>query len=81
APEGAPDMSQFGGEAPEGAPDMSQFGGKWNTVTVTLPVSVVVHTDRKTDSTFTILKEGDQVRARFVTDENGEEVITEIWME
>ena len=74
-----PDMPQL----PEGAaPDFSQNGNTpagATTKTVYLPVPVVVHTD-DSDRTFSILEAGDQLQATIITDEAGNETITELWL-
>ena len=74
-----PDMPQL----PEGAaPDFSQNGNTpagATTKTVYLPVPVVVHTD-DSDRTFSILEAGDQLQATILTDEAGNETITELWL-
>lgn len=51
-----------------------------NTETVYLPVPVVVHTDTDEKRTFSILETGDRLRVTIVTEEDGNETITEIWM-
>lgn len=48
--------------------------------TVYLPVGVSVHTPSGKETTFMILEEGDELEALFQENEDGEEVITEIWM-
>lgn len=74
-----PDMPQL----PEGAaPNFSQNGNTPSgatTKTVYLPVPVVVHTDDG-DRTFSILEAGDQLQATILTDEAGNETITELWL-
>ena len=74
-----PDMPQL----PEGAaPDFLQNGNTpagATTKTVYLPVPVVVHTDDG-DRTFSILEAGDQLQATILTDEAGNETITELWL-
>ena len=50
------------------------------TVTVYLPVGAIVHTDTAKEMTFSILEAGDELEVLFETDEDGNEVITEIWM-
>lgn len=50
------------------------------TKTVYLPVSVVVHTDTDAEMTFSILKAGDELEVLFEENEDGEEMITEIWL-
>ena len=60
-----------------------QKGGRseqQNTKTVYLPVPVVVHTDTDEKRTFSILETGDRLQVTIVTDEDGNETITEIWM-
>ena len=60
-----------------------QKGGRseqQNTKTVYLPVPVVVHTDTDEKRTFSILEAGDRLQVTIVTDEEGNETITEIWM-
>lgn len=60
-----------------------QKGGRseqQNTETVYLPVPVVVHTDTDEKRTFSILETGDRLQVTIVTDEEGNETITEIWM-
>lgn len=51
-----------------------------DTKTVYLPVPVVVHTDTDEKRTFSILEAGDRLQVTIVTDEEGNETITEIWM-
>ena len=72
----APDFSQNGSGS---APDMSQMPGGAATRTVYLPVPVVVHTDDG-DRTFSILEAGDRLQATIVTDADGNETITELWL-
>ena len=60
-----------------------QKGGRseqQNTKTVYLPVPVVVHTDTDEKRTFSILEAGDRLQVTIVTEEDGNETITEIWM-
>lgn len=51
-----------------------------NVKTVYLPVPVVVHTDTNEKMTFSILQAGDKLEVTVITDEQGNETITEIWM-
>ena len=51
-----------------------------DTKTVYLPVPVAVHTDTDEKRTFSILEAGDRLQVTIVTDEEGNETITEIWM-
>ena len=53
---------------------------KQETKTVYLPVSVIVHTDMDKEMTFSILKAGDELEVLFEENEDGEEIITEIWL-
>lgn len=48
--------------------------------TVYLPVGVSVHTPSGKETTFMILEEEDELEVLFQENEDGEEVITEIWM-
>lgn len=50
------------------------------TKTVYLSVAVVVHTNIGEEMTFSILEAGDELEVLLEEDEEGEEVITEIWM-
>ena len=49
--------------------------------TVYLPVAVKVHTDTGDIRTFSILEAGDELEVLFEENEEGEEVIIEIWMQ
>ena len=78
SPEG---MSQDGGDMPSGDFQKDERSGMQNnTKTVYLPVPVVVHTDTDEKRTFSILEAGDKLQVTIVTDEEGNETITEIWM-
>lgn len=74
-------MSRDGRDMPSGD---FQKGGRSevqnDTKTVYLPVPVVVHTDTDERRTFSILEAGDRLQVTIVTDEEGNETITEIWM-
>lgn len=74
-------MSRDGRDMPSGD---FQKGGRSevqnDTKTVYLPVPVVVHTDTDERRTFSILEAGDKLQVTIVTDEEGNETITEIWM-
>jgi hypothetical protein len=63
--------------------DLSSSGMKRGfeieTTTVYLPVGVQVYSGSKTAG-FSILQAGDQLEVLFETDENGNEVITKIWI-
>lgn len=63
------------GDFPKGGRSEQQ-----DTKTVYLPVPVVVHTDTDEKRTFSILEAGDRLQVTIVTDEEGNETITEIWM-
>lgn len=71
-----PEGFSGGRDMPEG------FSGKdkSNAKTVYLPVSVPVHVGDTEVRTFTILQAGDTLEVTLVTDDDGEEVITEIWL-
>ncbi len=76
---GVQDMiEQFtgGGDGQEGG--FGGMGGQGLT-TVYLQVGVVVHADGK-EKTFSILEAGDELEVLFETDEEGNEVITEMWL-
>lgn len=64
----------------EGIPQKDGGAEKQNEKTVYLPVPVVVHTDTDEKRTFSILEAGDRLQVTIVTDEDGNETITEIWM-
>ena len=79
-----PDGMQQNGSDAENMPsgDFSKDGRseQQDTKTVYLPVPVVVHTDTDEKRTFSILEAGDRLQVTIVTDEEGNETITEIWM-
>lgn len=79
-----PDGMQQNGSDSEDMPsgDFSKDGRseQQDTKTVYLPVPVVVHTDTDEKRTFSILEAGDRLQVTIVTDEEGNETITEIWM-
>ena len=54
--------------------------GSGKAVTTLIPVGVTVHTMSDTETTFQRLAAGDMIKLLVETDENKEEVITEIWM-
>ena len=75
------EISQDGGDMSSGDFQMGGRSGlQSNTKTVYLPVPVVVHTDTDERRTFSILEAGDKLQVTIVTDEEGNETITEIWM-
>ena len=77
----AGEMQQDGGDMPSGDFQKGERTGMQNnTKTVYLPVPVVVHTDTDEKRTFSILEAGDRLQVTIVTDEEGNETITEIWM-
>lgn len=82
--EGAPEREQpsgdRGAEMPQGGemPE-DRMGMSAETVTMLIPVGTTVHTD-DTDTTFQRLASGDLLKLLIETGEDGEEVITEIWM-
>lgn len=61
-------------------PGQWKNGARQETVTVYLPVAVVVHTDTGEEMTFSILESGDELEVLFEEYED-KEIITEIWME
>ena len=65
-----------------GSDSNSGFSGMpgMETKTTYIPVAAVVHTDTGEKRTFTILEAGDELEVLF-EEADGEEVITEIWME
>ena len=83
-----PDGVSQGDSNASGMPENMPFGDfqkggrseQQNTKTVYLPVPVVVHTDTDEKRTFSILETGDRLQVTIVTDEEGNETITEIWM-
>lgn len=83
-PDGAPQGDGDSAGMPENMPsgDLRKGGRseQQNTKTVYLPVPVVVHTDTDENRTFSILEAGDRLQVTIVTDEEGNETITEIWM-
>lgn len=84
SPDGMPQkdgsMKQSGNFGKSGKDENSDRSGNFNTKTVYLPVPVVVHTDTDETRTFSILEAGDRLQVTIVTDEEGKETITEIWM-
>lgn len=68
------------GEADAARPGNGAGADTEGVNTIYLPVRITVHTDTGKETTFSILEAGDLLEALFETDENGEEVITEIWM-
>ena len=75
------EMQQDGGDMPSGDFQKGERSEVQNdTKTVYLPVPVVVHTDTDERRTFSILEAGDRLQVTIVTDEEGNETITEIWM-
>lgn len=58
--------------------DTSNMTG--TTATVQIPVGITVHTTADTDTTFSRIASGDILKILFETDEDGNEVIIEIWM-
>lgn len=72
------------GEMPTGGPDgempTGEAGMSGEIVTTLIPVGITVHTADDTTTTFQRLASGDMLKLLLETDEDGEEVITEIWM-
>ncbi len=69
------------GESPSGERQSGEFRRRNTETTTTLiPVGVTVHTQSDTKTTFRRLASGDIIKLLMETSEDGEEVITEIWM-
>ena len=81
-PEGMelPEGMEFSGDTAMGGSFENPFASAVETTTVYLPVGIKVHTGNGKTSTFSILEAGDQLEVLFEENENGEEVITEIWL-
>lgn len=87
---GMPKMAQKGGSSEEvsgrGGADSQEKGahiggsGSTQSVTTLIPVGIAVHTDADTETTFNRLASGDLLKMLVEENENGEEVIVEIWM-
>ena len=58
--------------------DATKMSG--TTATVQIPVGVTVHTTADTNTTFSRIQSGDILKLLFETDDDGNEVIVEIWM-
>ena len=78
--QGESDASGMPENMPSGDFQKGGRSAQQNTKTVYLPVPVVVHTDADEKRTFSILETGDRLQVTIVTDEEGNETITEIWM-
>ena len=78
--QGNTDSSGMPENLPSGAFQKGDRSEQQDTKTVYLPVPVVVHTDTDEKRTFSILEAGDRLQVTIVTDEEGNETITEIWM-
>lgn len=87
APTGEPPSGDalFGGDAPSGEKP-SDSGEKeasnmtGGVVTTQIPVGVTVHTAAGTETTFSRIATGDILKLLIETDDDGNEVILEIWM-
>lgn len=78
--QGNTDSSGMPEDMPSGAFQKGDRSEQQDTKNVYLPVPVVVHTDTDEKRTFSILEAGDRLQVTIVTDEEGNETITEIWM-
>lgn len=86
--EDAADRELVVGEAEEEQPPQDADGGmpedrmkmSAETATMLIPVGTTVHTADDTKTTFQRLADGDLLKLLVETGEDGEEVITEIWM-
>ena len=67
-------------DIPSGGVSKDGRSEQQDTKNVYLPVPVVVHTDTDEKRTFSILEAGDRLQVTIVTEEDGNETITEIWM-
>ena len=79
-PDGMPQNSSDSADMPSGDFTKGGRSKQQDTKTVYLPVPVAVHTDTDEKRTFSILEAGDRLQVTIVTDEEGNETITEIWM-
>lgn len=72
----------FSGEMPDRGEVPAQGENMMSTeqITTLIPVGVTVHTQADTETTFQRLASGDMIKMIVETNEEGEEVITEIWM-
>lgn len=79
-PTGGPSFDMDSTETPQegGGMDTSKMSG--TTATVQIPVGVTVHTTSDTNTTFSRIQSGDVLKILYETDEDGNEVIVEIWM-
>ena len=80
-PEKMGDMESDPKQAESGDSSSADEENASGVTTVYLPVSVKVHTDTGDVRTFSILEAGDELEVLFEEDEDGEEVIVEIWMQ
>lgn len=72
--------NQEDGEQSSMGEDRMQFGGMSATVTTYIPVGVTVHTAADVSTTFSRLASGDLIKILVETNDDGEDVIEEIWM-
>ena len=78
--------AEDGRSVEDGMPSMGGGSGgdsgmmSTESVTTLIPVGVTVHTQSDMETTFGRLASGDMIKMLVETTENGEEVITEIWM-
>lgn len=72
----------FSGEMPDRGEVPAQGENMMSTeqITTLIPVGVTVHTQADTETTFQRLASGDMIKMIVETNDEGEEVITEIWM-
>lgn len=80
-----PGREALSGEMPDGETSGERQSGDFGrmnaeTTTTLIPVGVTVHTQSDTETTFRRLASGDIIKLLMETSEDGEEVITEIWM-
>lgn len=87
APSAPSDMAS-GGEAvdmdstemPSDSGEKDTSNMKGSVVSTQIPVGVVVHTAADTETTFSRIATGDVLKLLLETDDDGNEVILEIWM-
>lgn len=88
-PDGTGDSSSSGGDitssgtsTPQGSRQggMGMMGMTGSTVSSQIPVGVTVHTTADTKTTFSRIQSGDVLKILLETDDDGNEVIIEIWM-
>ena len=67
-------------EMPSDSGEKDTSNMKGSVVSTQIPVGVVVHTAADTETTFSRIATGDVLKLLLETDDDGNEVILEIWM-